>query len=192
MPGFTAMGMALALEARSRLEKPLDDPIADLVEEGLTDAQLITEVRRAIAESSLSEAKKKQLQQGVTFLTAKEYEFAGPLLMRPLEGAFWAVAEERGLAHRDGHGTWIATAKSGKPGKHLRGVEAVFALPGLALDPLFRRFLVGLAYGGTGHPYRHGEADEGWRLRSLCFCAPRMRRSRRSVTSRTGRPPRTN
>jgi hypothetical protein len=58
-------------------------------------------------------------------------------------------------------------------GKHQQvdSVEALVKLPGMNLDADLVNFASALAYGDTGHDYRHGTATNGWRLRSTFLIA---------------------
>jgi hypothetical protein len=56
-------------------------------------------------------------------------------------------------------------ASGQKPGREARSVEAIFEP--LGIDEDFRAFLTRLVYGGHGHPFRHGNAEVGWRRAGL-------------------------
>jgi hypothetical protein len=167
----SGIAVMLALEMRRRWGGEAEDAIAEVMEEGLTDDGLVTEITAAIEAAGLPNPTQRQLRTGIDFLRAHDYELAVPVLISSLEGAFWRLAEQRGIIERNRKGKWICTARTDRPGKQIDGVEALFPLEGLGLEASFKQFLRGLAYGGSGHPYRHGTAESGWRLRALCLHA---------------------
>lgn len=116
----------------------------------------------------LSEVKQQQLAHGLQHLAAGEYHLAVPALIGPLEGTFWRTAQERGLIELDDRGHWRTTAKTSKPGVEVSAIEklSTYLLQG---EPEFASFLRGAAYGGEGHPYRHGFAEDRWQVRALCL-----------------------
>jgi hypothetical protein len=164
---FTAISVALTLEAEARVDPRFRDSIHQVLEDGLTEPTLLGELHEAITEADLPDAQKKQLHSGLDHVASQEYELAVPLLMNPLEGALFRLAESRGLVEKDRNSKWHATAASGKPGKPIRGVEAVVTLDNFDLSPAFVQFARAVAYGTPGHPFRHGTADEGWPLRAM-------------------------
>jgi hypothetical protein len=164
-PG-TAIMVVLALEARDRYDERFETSVEDLLERGLLDAELIQEIRSGVSASELPAAQKKQLDRALDDLVAEDYEIAVLLLINPLEGAFWRLATQRGLIERNQKGKWMTTPATGR-GCQIDGVEKLLPLPDLNLPPAFLQYVRALAYGGTGHPFRHGTADEGWRLRAL-------------------------
>jgi hypothetical protein len=68
-------------------------------------------------------------------LVEGEHEVAVPLLIIPLEGAFWRLAEQRGLIEKNRKGKWLCTAATGNPGRQIDGVEGVLRPQGLDLAP---------------------------------------------------------
>jgi hypothetical protein len=146
-----------------------DETVADLIRRGLVEPDLVATVLTAIEDAPLSASKKRQLSQGVQHIVAGDYDLAVPALIAPLEGLFWMTAQERGLIREDKNGKWIATDKTSQRGKPMRGIENLSRLDALGLDEHFGLFLRGVAYGGQGHPYRHGSAEDGWRVRALCL-----------------------
>jgi hypothetical protein len=163
--------IAAALELADGRDVPIDESIANLIEDGYTEQALIDRLKSEVDASPASWSRNEQLLAGIEFATEKRHHLAVPLLLNALEGAFWRTAETQGLVEQDRKGKWLATAKTRKPGRKLGGIESVIWLQELDLDEPFRRFLVGLVYGGSGNPYRHGSAEEGWRVRSLCLIA---------------------
>jgi hypothetical protein len=147
----------------------LDQRDADVIEaalEGpLTDAEFLADLDSALGSAPLSVANRRQLAKGLAFIGEHDYELAVPLLILPLEGAFWRVAQDRGLVERVKTRMHFTSASGHKPGREARGVEAIFEP--LGVDEDFRAFLVRLVYGGRGHPFRHGNAEVGWRHAGL-------------------------
>lgn len=165
--GFpTRLTLMLAIEARTRFGEPFDAAIGNALEAWLIEDELLADVHAAIEAAALPRATTRQLHAALDYLKAHDYELALPMLVNPLEGAFWRLAIDRGLVVEDAHGRWV---QADPPGKRIRAVEGLFPLEGLALDKSQRRFLTGLAYGARGHPYRHGQAEEGYQLRGLCL-----------------------
>lgn len=91
--------------------------------------------------AGLSSAHEKQLLAGIAQFEAREYEVSVPLLIQPLEGAFWHLAQARGLVIQDRKAKWRLNDGSNK---ELTSVDALFGLEGLNLDDASRRFLRGL------------------------------------------------
>ena len=166
---FTGVGVMLSLEAKRRFadDERFDDSTAELIGRGLREEQLVGDVREAIGRVALPSASARQLLAGVDYFAAGDDELAVPLLINPLEGAFWLLAAERGLVEQNRKGKWIEI----DTGRQIDGVERLFRMPDLGVDETQRRFLTGLAYGGSGNPYRHGTAQGGYRLRALCLFA---------------------
>lgn len=166
---FTGVGVMLSLEAKRRFagDGRFDDSTAELIERGLREKHLIGDVRDAIGRVTLPSASARQLLAGVDYFAGGDDELAVPLLINPLEGAFWRVAAERGLIEQNRKGKWIEVATR----RQIDSVEGLFRMPELGVDETRRRFLTGLAYGGSGNPYRHGTAEGGYRLRALCLFA---------------------
>jgi hypothetical protein len=153
-----ALGLLLLLDQRQ------DDAIEDMLEPALTDDMFLAEVARALDTAQLPSANRRQLLRAVDFIAERDFELAVPLLIVPLEGAFWHVAESVGLVEPARGGRMQFTSESGKSG-HAGSIEAVFAL--LDIDPDFHSFLLRLVYSANGNPFRHGNARDGWRRSGL-------------------------
>jgi hypothetical protein len=152
-----ALGLLLLLDHRQ------DEAIEDVLEPALTDAVFLANIKAALASAPLSAANRRQLGAGLDSVARCDYELAVPLLIVPLEGAFWQVAQDRGLVERVKE-RMLFTAESGGHGG-ASSVEAVFEP--LGVDDDFRRFLLRLVYSKTGNPFRHGHAEGGWRRSGL-------------------------
>jgi hypothetical protein len=169
---FDGIAIRLALEARrsftSASPDQRDEALAATVSKGLTEPGTIGAVLASLQRAPLSEVKQQQLAHGLQHIAAGEYHLAVPALIGPLEGTFWLTAQERGLIRLDDHGDWRTTAKTSKPGVEVGAIEKLskYLLQG---EPEFAGFLRGVAYGGEGHPYRHGFADDRWHVRALCL-----------------------
>jgi hypothetical protein len=168
---FTAMTVVCALEAAERYHPAFREAAEDVLERGFLDEELIAAVRTGLAATDLPAPQQRQLNRGLDDLVAGDYELAVPMLMNPLEGAFWRLAEQRDVLKRDQSGNWKTVPAANGSAKKVRGVEAVISLDELDLPADFRRYMSALAYGGTGHPFRHGMADDGWKLRGLFLLA---------------------
>lgn len=170
---FTGISIRLALEMRRSFNgvspDQLDEPLAEIISRGLTEPGTIEAVLESVARAPLPEAKKQQLTQGLRFLVSTNYHLAVPMLIGPLEGAFWNTAQALGLIWLNDSGHWVTTAKTSKAGVEIDAIEKLSKLHALQVDPKFGAFLRGVAYGGEGHPYRHGSADDRWRVRALCL-----------------------
>jgi hypothetical protein len=170
--GMTGLWVVFALELGSRTDQQTaDDTVATISEDGYTDPVLVAMLKTEIENSGLAWSRRQQLQAGLDHAVAGEHHLAVPLMLNALEGAFWRTAEQEGLVVQNQKGKWVRTEKAGKPGRLANGIETIFWLKGMNLTESFQRFLVGLVYGRSGDPFRHGSAEEGWRLRSLCLIA---------------------
>jgi hypothetical protein len=169
---FDAIPIRLALEARrsftSASPNQRDEPLAATISHGLTESGTIEAALAALERAPVSEVKQQQLAHGLRHIAAGEYHLAVPALIGPLEGAFWLTAQEHGLIRMDDHGDWRTTEETSKPGARVDAIEklSTYLLPG---ESEFAGFLRGVAYGGEGHPYRHGVADDRWQVRALCL-----------------------
>jgi hypothetical protein len=144
------------------LDREQTETIEDVLEPALTDTQFLAKVRTAIATAPVPEAHRRQLTAGLSFIAERDYELAVPLLIVPLEGAFWRVAQDRELVERVKGRMRFTGEVVGRPAQ---SVEAIFEP--LGVDEDFRRFLLGLVYSTSGHPFRHGSAERGWRRSAL-------------------------
>ncbi len=169
---FDGITVRLALEAHrsftSASPNQRDELLAATISHGLTEPGTIEAALAALERVPISEVKKEQLAHGLQHIAAGEYHLAVPALIGPLEGAFWRTAQARGLVRLDDHGDWWTTEDTSKPGVRVGAIEklSTYLLPG---ESEFAGFLRGVAYGGEGHPYRHGFADDGWHVRALCL-----------------------
>ncbi len=169
---FDGIPIRLALEARRSFTRASpdqrDELLAATFSDGLTEPGTIKAVLAGLERAPLSEVKQQQLAHGVQHIAAGEYHLAVPALIGPLEGTFWRTAQERGLIRMDDHGDWRTTVKTSKPGVKVGAIEklSTYLLQG---EPEFASFLRGVAYGGEGHPYRHGVAEDRWHVRALCL-----------------------
>jgi hypothetical protein len=152
-----ALGVMFLLDHRQ------DETLEAVLEPALTDDQFLTDIKAALDDAPLSAANREQLAAGLDYMAQRKYVLAVPLLIIPLEGAFWQVAEDVGLVERIKERMHF-TSESGRSGR-AGSVEAV--LEPLGVDDDFRRFLVGLVYSTSGNPFRHGNALGGWRRCSL-------------------------
>jgi transposase len=153
----SALGVMLLLDHRH------DETVESILEPALTDAEFLADIKVALSSAPLSTANRRQLAKGIDFIAEREYELAVPLLIIPLEGAFWRVAHDRGLVERVKERMHF-TADSGSYGK-AHSVEAIFEP--LGIDDDFRNFLVRLVYSTSGNAFRHGTALGGWRRAGL-------------------------
>jgi hypothetical protein len=145
------------------LDRDHNAVVEHVLEPALTDPEFLREVERVLADAPLPEANRRQLAQGLVHVGEQDYVLAVPQLILPLEGAFWQVAQDRDLVERV-KGRMRFTPESGEQGS-AGAVEAVFEP--LGIDPDFRTFLVRLVYGKSGNPFRHGNAQDGWRRTGL-------------------------
>jgi hypothetical protein len=169
---LTGMTVSMLLEAKRRYDPRFEDSAAEVIEQTFLEHQLQLEIRDAVAASDLSPAHKKQLMTGLRFAEDEEPELAVPLLIIPLEGAFWHLAVDREVVFRK-------QKKNGMQGKffthadrkQIDSIEKLVKLPDMNLDADLVHFAATLAYGGTGNDYRHGTATDGWRVRSMFLIA---------------------
>jgi hypothetical protein len=143
-----------------------DNAIEKLMEEALTADVWLSDIDAVIAEAPLAQAARRQLQAGLRYTRSRDYDLAVPLLLMPLEGAFWKLAEERGLVE-EREGSMFYAPASGRPPIRVTGLAEVLGLDRLGLDPGLRQFVRGLAYGRGIHRLRHGRETQGWRRRAL-------------------------
>lgn len=153
-----ALGLLLLLDQRqdAALERVLEQP--------LTDNIFLREVTDALNAAPLPDENRRQLHQALKFMGQRDYTLAVPLLIVPLEGAFWHVAETTGLVEGCPDGRREFTPASGRQGV-VHSVEALFEP--LAIDGDFRSFLLRLVYSSAGNEFRHGNARAGWRRSAL-------------------------
>jgi hypothetical protein len=169
---FDGITIRLALEARRSFTRASldqrDELLAATISPGLTEPGTIEAALAGLERAPVSEVKKEQLAQGLQLIAAGKYHLAVPALIGPLEGVFWRTAQARGLVRLDDHGDWWTTEDTSKPGVRVDAIEklSTYLLPG---ESEFAGFLRGVAYGGEGHPYRHGFADDRWHVRALCL-----------------------
>lgn len=169
---FDAIPIRLALEARRSFTRASpsqrDELLAATISHGLTEPGTIGAVLASLERAPTSEVKKEQLAHGLQHIAAGEYHLAVPALIGPLEGAFWLTAQERGLVRLDDSEDWWTTEETSKPGVKVGTIEKL-SKHLLHREPEFAGFLRGVVYGGEGHPYRHGYADDRWQVRALCL-----------------------
>lgn len=140
-----------------------EDAADDLVEDVVTAPEFIDQVRTRVRASRWPAPHRDQLDAGLAYLRARKYELAVPLLINPLEGLFYLEAEERALVRRDKEKMrFISEARAGKSAG---SVESLFEP--LGLDEDYVSFLRRQVYGGSGNPYRHGTAVEGFKHKAL-------------------------
>lgn len=169
---FDGITIRLALEAQRSFTRASlgqrDELLAATISRGLTEPGTIEAALAALERAPVSEVKKQQLAHGLRLIAAGEYHLAVPALIGPLEGVFWLTAQERGLVRLDDREDWWTTEETSKPGVKVGAIEKLskHLLHG---EPEFAGFLRGVAYGGEGHPYRHGYADDRWQVRALCL-----------------------
>jgi hypothetical protein len=114
--------------------------LAELVEPRLLEPKLRAQVRAAIKSSSLSRAHRRQLLAGVRYAGRTDYELAVPMMIGPLEAAYWELARDHGAL--------------------LRHAE-------LLVDPRIIRSLTGIVRGRGGNDLRHDTTAAGWRHRCI-------------------------
>jgi hypothetical protein len=143
-----------------------DDAIERFMEEALTADVWLSEIQGIVAGAPLDQAARRQLQAGLRYTRSRNYDLAVPLLLMPLEGAYWKLAEEVGLAE-EREGRMVYTRASDPRQRLIRSVAEVLDDDRLELDPGLRQFVRGLAYGRGIHRVRHGRETQGWRPRAL-------------------------
>lgn len=154
--------LGVALELIDLIEEAGEEALVDLLERAARDEQVVARLRAAIREAPLlSESKRARLDHALGHVLAGEFLFALDPLISVVEGLFWFAAEDRELIDdRDRF-----TSASGLSGIPARGLEKL--LGPLGVTDVFHAFLVRRPYGGRGHPFRHGRADEGERKQVL-------------------------
>lgn len=165
MDGYTGMWAAAGLEASKRADEPPDELLGRIIEQGVTEPELLRRLRDHLDSAPISWERRKQLNKGLSFAAEGDHDLAVPMLQCPLEGAFWRAAEERGLVEQNPDGKWFRKEPPKKP----IAITEVFKLDGMDVDDRFIGFARGLVYGRVGNQHRHGTAEDGWRLRSLCL-----------------------
>jgi len=165
---LTSIGMraGLVLEGRVR-RKVRGDVLVELLEEGLTEPDLLTRIQTELEEALTTVVRREQLSKGISFVADRQYHLAVPLLINATEGLFWEAASEAGLIEKNARGKWHCTPLTDSPGKQVHGLEQVLSMAELNLAPSYRDFLRAVVYGGAGDPFRHGTAEDGWKLRAL-------------------------
>ena len=112
----------------------------ELAEPRLLEPRLRAQVRAAVKASALSRAHRRQLLAGLRYAGRSDYELAVPMMIGPLEAAFWDLAREHGAL--------------------LRRAE-------LLVDPPLIRSLSGFVRGRGGHDLRGDTTAAGWRRRCI-------------------------
>lgn len=166
---FTSMTMkgALELERRMTIEKlRRGQSLSLLVGRAATDPEFVTQLRRVLKSAPLTGARADQLTTALDLMQEGQDHVAVPLLINSLEGMFWTEAAERGLIVRTSSGKWHSLPGPDAPRKQIHGLEQVLDLLGAELDDALRAFLKAVVYGGSGDPFRHGTARDGWQLRA--------------------------
>ncbi|MDQ4072136.1 MAG: hypothetical protein M3088_04570 [Actinomycetota bacterium] len=153
--------LGVALEVIDLVEEDGEAALLDLLETAVRDEQLIGGLRAAISDVTLlSDSKRRRLDHALEHLAAGEYLFVIDTLIAVVEGFFWAIASEREVIDERDHFTPV----SGFHGV-ARGLAEASRAVGISGG--FHTFLVHRSYGGRGHPFRHGRADEGEREQVL-------------------------
>jgi len=150
----------VVIEVIGLVEETGEMALLDLLERAVRDEQVMARLRTTINALPLSESKRARLDHALGHVLSGEFLLAIDALIAVVEGLFWEVAIERGLIARKDR----FTPASGLAGK-ARGLEQL--LGPLGVPAVFHAFLVQRAYGGQGHPYRHGRAEEGEREQVL-------------------------
>lgn len=170
LPALTTISLKAALELGERIEGDQAGwAIAGILTDGLTEPQFLSEINEATGRTPMSVEKREQLKEGLRHFGGKRPHLALPLLINPLEGLFWQMAERRGLVVCNAKGKWQTTNATSKPGTPVGGLEKLIKIRELGMDPGFRRFLLGLTYGGSGNAFRHGTTEVGWQMRASCL-----------------------
>lgn len=146
----------VVLEVIGLVEDAGEVALLDLLERAVRDEQVMSLLRTTIRELPLGESKRQRLDHALGHVLAGEFALAMDALIAVVEGLFWLEAEGQDLI-ADGDRFTPASGHRGKA----RGVEQLFGP--LGVPGRFRTFLVYRPYGGRGHPFRHGRADEGER-----------------------------
>ena len=153
-----------------RLARLSDAAVAPFIAQYLADAQVLSELDDHLKKASLWSSSERQISKGLGHIGDGDYELACPLLFTGLEGAFWKVAREEGLAapmKPDDRKMVFARGRS--EGNEIKGLGQLvdgFRGEGL-IDADLCAYIKELVYGGPGNPYRHGNAEEGWQERGL-------------------------
>jgi len=155
---------------RRRLAGLSDAAVVPFIALYLADAQVLTELDDRLKEASVWGSSRRQISRGVEYVRDGDYELACPLLFTGLEGAFWKVARDKGLAApKPSDDRKMVFARGHLQGREIPGLGQLmdgFRREGL-IDADLCAYLTELVYGGPGNPYRHGNAEEGWQERGL-------------------------
>lgn len=156
--------------AQRRLASISGSAVVPAIATFIGDAQVLSELEGHVRKAELWDGSRRQLSKGLEHVGASEYDLACPQLFSGLEGAFWKVGRDRGLVAPSPAGAGTMVFARGK-----RNHEVVAGLGHLVdgmcgeqlIDAGLAAFLKELVYGGPGHPYRHGNAEDGWQERAL-------------------------
>jgi hypothetical protein len=165
---FTGMSIIAALE----LEKVWSvdslrrgSTVSLLLADAVTTPALLNSVREGLDATPLPTVRRDQLVAGVEYVEAERDHLAVPLLISAIEGLFWREAEDAELIRRTGQGKWKTTLKSGSI-QEIGSIKPVMAALRGHVDEAFRQYVVHVVYDRAGQALRHGNAHEGWKLRS--------------------------
>lgn len=159
--GIPNFGIALS----KRADQPVDEQMAQILEPGITEPELLRRVREQLEAAPISWERRDQFNAGISYVVDGAYHLAVPMLLGPLEGAFWRAAESRNLVEQR-EGRWFRKG-SGRP----IAITEVFELEDMKLDDKFAEFARALVYGRGGNQFRHGTAEGEWRFRALFLLA---------------------
>lgn len=135
-----------------------EDTLIDVLRTVLVEESAASAVRDTIEELETGGSYAIQhVVHGLDHLRRGEYVDAWPPLLVGLEGLIRRHATRVGII--DEHGTVIRSGK--RP-----GIEGIYKE--LGVPPYYERFLQRRVYAGTGHPFRHGFANDGVEVQMVC------------------------
>jgi hypothetical protein len=136
----------------------------DVLRRTLTAPSFQAELRRHLADADVTAANREQLEDGLDALVAGRFAAAAALLILGVEGSLWHEAHRRGLVGPGKGGKMVGFGANGTS-RPVGGVEGLFGP--LVVGETTSVFLRRHVYGGTGHPYRHARAVDGWQRQAL-------------------------
>jgi len=150
----------------SVLDREGADGVEQLLEAALGRAEALPAMLDALAALEMPPAHRRQLTEGLRYVSRRDYDLAVPLLMIPFEGLVSLHARQIGLIEPHKGKKHRFTPEAGLKGS-VGGIEDLLRIEELGFDGAFSDFLRIHVYGGEGDAFRHGIATDGFRHRAL-------------------------
>lgn len=148
------------------LERDGSEGVTEILERALGRPAALAPMLESLSAVPMPEPHRQQLTEGLRHVSRQDYVLAVPLLIGPFEGIVHGHARKLGLIEPHKGKKHRFAEQTGRKGT-IGGIEDLLWFEDLGFDEPFAAFLKNHVYGGTGDPYRHGFATEGFRQRAL-------------------------